>query len=439
MNSKKIAALSMAAAMSLSFAACADNTVADNTVADNSAADSTAITEGIEDPVPAGETTVSLTPEEQTHRDMVERSFVQYGNTYRLNQKFTKALNGEKVTVAYLGGSITEGIGGTSDTCYAKLSFDALAERWGAEENMEYVNAGVSGTPSILGNLRVQKDVLDYNADIVFIEFAVNDGMETLYKESYESLVRTVLSQENEPAVILLFTVTKTGHTCQEHMKQIGEQYQLPMISVPDAIQPEIEAGRMTWADYSDDEAHPNAEGHKLVAEFISHYFDKLDARSFVDPSYEMPIVPKFGNPYENAFLAEADYDNSNENLQIGDTGSFSVEARRIADFEKGAWVYSGEGTEPLKMTVRGNSIFFVCKRNNSSTMGKFDVYINGEKAGSVDTNQSDGWGEPFAFQAIKWQTVRDMEVEIVPAEDSAGKIIEIFAIACTQNESLML
>ncbi len=432
MNSKKIAALSIAAATLFSFTSCAD------TAGDDSTADSTAIAYGIQDPVPANEEIISLATEEQAHLDMVNRSFVQYGNTYRLEQKLGKASEGEKVTVAYLGGSITEGIGGTPDTCYAKLSFDALAERLGAADNMEYVNAGVSGTPSILGNLRVKKDVLDYNADIVFIEFAVNDGMEKIYKESFESLVRTVLQQENEPAVILLFTVTKTGHTCQEHMKQIGEYYQLPMISVPDAINPEIEAGRMTWEDYSADEAHPNGEGHKLVAEFISNYFNMLDVRDFADTSYEIPIVPTFDNPYENAFLAEADYDNSNENLQIGDTGSFAVEERRIADFEKGAWVYSGEGTEPLKLKVNGNSLFLVCKRQNSSTMGKFDVYVDGTKMCTIDTNQSDGWGDPWAFQAVKKSRVREMEIEIVPTEDSAGKIIEIYAIACTQNNSIL-
>ncbi len=423
MNSKKIAALSAAAAIAFSLTACTQGDPADSS--QSGAAELSETAEA-----------VSLTSEEQTHLDMVNRSFVQYGNTYRLEQKLNKAREGEKLTVAYLGGSITEGVGGTPDTCYAKLSFDALAEKLGASDNMEYVNAGVSGTPSILGNLRVKKDVLDRDADIVFIEFAVNDGMEDIYKQSYESLVRTVLQQENEPAVILLFTVTKTGHTCQEHMKQIGEYYQLPMISVPDAINPEIEAGRMTWADYSNDEAHPNAEGHKLVAEFISHYFGMLDVRDFVDPVYEMPPVPKFGNPYENAFLAEIDYDNSNENLQIGDTGSFTLESRSIADFNKGAWVYSGSGTEPLKMTVKGNSLFFVCRRNNSDTMGKFEVYINGEKAGTIDTNQKDGWGDPWAFRAIKWQSVKDMEVELVPTEDSAGKTIEIYAIACTQNTS---
>lgn len=380
---------------------------------------------------------IQLSPEEQIHYDMVQRSFVQFGNTYRLEEKLAKAANGEKMTVAYIGGSITEGIGGDAENCYAKLSFNYIAENYGTGENVEYVNAGVSGTPSILGNLRVKKDVLDYNPDIVFVEFAVNDGMEQIYKESYESLVRTLLNSESKPAVMLLFTVTKTGHTCQEYMKQIGEHYELPMISVPDAINPEIEAGRMTWADYSNDEAHPNMEGHKLVAEFISNYFEQLKTRDAVDAGWEMNPLTKFGNPYENALLAEVDYDNSNENIQIGETGSFSVEPRSIADFGKGAWTYSGEGAEPLKMTVKGNSLFLVCRRNKISSMGKFEVYINGTKAATIDTNQADGWGDPWAFRVIKWQGVQDMEVEIVPTADGAGKTIEIYAVGCSQNSSL--
>ena len=420
---KKFAAVLLTAAICTMFPACGRND---------------AVPGSAEEPAEtsAETTATSLSPEEQIHRDMVERSLVSLGNTYRFDNKIAKAADGETVTVAYLGGSITEGIGAPDkESCYAKLSFDALSEVYGG--NFEYVNAGVSGTPSILGNLRVQKDVLDYSPDIVFLEFAVNDGMEQIYKESYESLIRTILKQDNEPAVILLFTVTKTGHTCQPHMSELGEYYQLPMISVPDAIQPEIDAGRMTWEDYSADDAHPNEEGHKLVAELIANYFFHVMIRDLADPLYQMPVLPKFGAPYESAFLAEADYDDSNENLQISGTGSFSLEARRIADFDKGAWVYSGEGTEPLKMHVRGNSLFFVCKRNNSATMGKFDVYIDGEKITTIDTNQSDGWGEPFAFQAIKWQNIHDMEVEVVPTEDSAGKTIEIFGIACSQNDSL--
>lgn len=431
MKIKKITAILTAAALGTVFAACSNSTDGgENTDSGNNSA------EVMETSNVEGTVQTEATPAKE-YSEMVQRSLLFPGNTYRLEKKLAQASSGEKTTVAYIGGSITEGIGGTPDTCYAKLSYNYIAEMCGGGDNMEYVNAGVSGTPSILGNLRLKKDVLDKNADIVFVEFAVNDGMEQLYKESYESLVRTILHQENEPAVILLFTVTKTGHTCQEHMSQIGEHYGLPMISVPDAIQPEIEAGNMTWADYSDDEAHPNAEGHKLVAEFIEYYFVAFKSRNAVDDPMEMPVLPKFGNPYENAFLAEADYDNSNPDLQIGETGSFSAEARRIADFKKGAWVYSGEGTEPMKLTVKGNSFFFICKRNNSDTMGKFDVYIDGTKATTIDTNQRDGWGEPYAFQVIKRSGVHEMNVEIVPTEDSAGKTIEIFGIAYSANEDL--
>ena len=436
--SKKIAAIIAAAAMGMLFVSCTKNQGGSQNSDQSSSQTDGAVVEASET-----EPVLTMVPptEEDIHHAMVDRSYVSHGNDYRIRNKLDKALNGEEITVAYIGGSITEGIGADSENCYAKLSYNYIAETYGTGDNVKYVNAGVSGTPSILGNLRVQKDVLDKGADIVFVEFAVNDGMETIYKESYESLLRTILQQENEPAVILLFTVTSTGHTCQPHMSELGEYYELPMISVPDAIQPEIEAGRMTWKDYSNDEAHPNMEGHKLVAEFISYWFEKRTFSSDVAPatSYTMPVLPKFGNPYENAFLAVGDYDNSNENIQIGDTGCFTLDDRRIADFTKGAWVYTGESREPLKMTVRGNSLFFVCKRNNSETMGSFEVWIDGEKVTTINTNQKDGWGDPYAFQAIKWQSVHDMEVEIVPTEDSVGKTIEIFGIACSQMDGLKL
>lgn len=416
MNIKKITAISCAIAMAAGMSACDKN------------GDTVTVTETA--------MAIQLSPEEKIHYDMVQRSFVQFGNTHRIEAKLAKAASGEETTVAYIGGSITEGIGGTPETCYAKLSYNYIAENFGTGDNVKYVNAGISGTPSILGNIRAERDVLDKNADIVFIEFAVNDGGDQLYKESFESLVRTILSSENEPAVILLFTVTEDGHTCQEHMKQIGEYYELPMISVPDAIQPEFEAGRMVWDDYSDDSSHPNESGHALVAEFISNWFEQLKARDAVEAEYKMKPIGKFGNAYDNAFMAEADYDNSNENLAIGETGSFNLESRSIAGFPNGAWVYSGEGSEPLKMNIKGNSFFLVCKRQNNSSMGKFEVYINGAKAATIDTNQKDGWGDPWAFQVIKWQSVKDMEVEIVPTADSAGKTIEIYAVACTQNSS---
>lgn len=66
--------------------------------------------------------------------------------------------------------------------------------------------------------------------------------------------------------------------------------------------------------------------------------------------------------------------------------------------------------------------------------MGSFDVNMNGTKLKTVNTNQSDGWGEAFSQQIIKFQTVKDMEIEIVPSENNGDKVIEILGFASCDN-----
>jgi hypothetical protein len=43
------------------------------------------------------------------YADMIARSLISSGNNYRTKQLLEKAANGEEVTIAYIGGSITEG------------------------------------------------------------------------------------------------------------------------------------------------------------------------------------------------------------------------------------------------------------------------------------------------------------------------------------------
>ena len=65
---------------------------------------------------------------------------------------------------------------------------------------VNYVNAGLSGTPSVLGVVRAERDLFgEKQPDIIFIEFAVNDGGDQQYKDCYESLVKKCLDKENAP------------------------------------------------------------------------------------------------------------------------------------------------------------------------------------------------------------------------------------------------
>ena len=68
------------------------------------------------------------------------------------------------------------------------------------------------------------------------MEFAVNDADDETRGISYESLVLKILSAENKPAVILLFSVFKSDWNLQDRLAPIGRHYDLPMVSIKDAV-----------------------------------------------------------------------------------------------------------------------------------------------------------------------------------------------------------
>lgn len=371
--------------------------------------------------------------EEEYYEAMVERSLTSIGNTSRINAKIEQAKSGKKTVIAYIGGSITEGYAGGPDGCYAKLSYNYFAETYGTGDNVEYVNAGVSGTASTVGNLRVTRDVLSYEPDIVFIEFAVNDGQDRFMKDSYESLVKTLLTQENEPAVVLLFNRTVDGHSAQKHMKMIGTHYSLPMISVVDAITPELNSGRMKWEDYSVDAAHPSADGHKLISKFIEHMY--RTAESTPSEPYELPEKAIFSTKYTNAVMTT--FAVSNDEITITDKGCFAEIPNAGHSFE-GYWEYNPKNTEssePMKLTARGNAFFLIFRSNNTDNMASVDVYVNGELVNTINSKEEYGWGGPAAAVVVEYDNVQDMTVEIRPSADETGKkTFTIFGLAISQN-----
>jgi lysophospholipase L1-like esterase len=319
------------------------------------------------------------------------------------------ANGGEELTVAFIGGSITEGVGATADTCYAKLTYDWLVDYY-EETTFHYINAGISGTPSILGAAREERDIPE--ADIVFIEFAVNDGQDTLHKQAYESLVRHYLALPNQPAVFLLFTVLKNGSSAQDHMKQIGEYYNLPMISLKDGLTPFFDSGRLTWEDYSDDESHPNTWGHNMVAQIIGRKIDTMVAGDAgIADVIALPSEPLFGDEYENMHFRDRLNTDGLTNLNAG---SFAEKDGRAPTFPNG-WEYR-EGDEPFSFDFTGDALMLVSYTNNNSDYGAVDVYVDGEFSMTVNSHLSNGWGNPYALPGFVG-AYGEHHVEIRPQE----------------------
>ena len=160
--------------------------------------------------------------------------------------------------------------------------------------------------------------------------------------------MRTLLTQEKDIAVVLLFTVLDSGYTCQEHMSKIGANYDLPMISVHDSVYEEIEAGRMTWQDYSNDQSHPNAYGHKCITDFVDNYYQKV-----------LPVVAEnVGEVMANCPKIKHAVDLSDENFFAGIYEKYSAasEYAPLSDYEvdpdKCAVIIFTSGTTGVKKGV---------------------------------------------------------------------------------------
>lgn len=347
-------------------------------------------------------------------REMVEKSLVAVGNTQRLHRVMEKAKSGEEVTIAYLGGSITEGASAQPQRthCYAALSAKEFAETYMPDpKKLHYVNAGISGTPSLLGVTRLQKDVLSRNPDIVFVEFAVNDSSDNIHRMAYESLVINLLKAECQPAVILIFTVGDNGYSQEAHMKQIGRHYELGMISVRGAINTPLLRKQITWADYGADSVHPNNRGHRLIADMIAYYYQQAESKP--SEEYVMPEKTKYGNFFEGL-----------ENILPGhpfivSEGGFPYRVANCYSYLKG-WVFNQYGMDksPLVMRVDARRMTIVFKQENSSFCGDAEVWVDGVKKLTLQGNSEKGWGNPVTQFLHLGEGVHDVEIRMAEGHE---------------------
>lgn len=332
-----------------------------------------------------------------------------------------KAAKGEKVTIAVIGGSITQGTvkTGTKDSevtnksPYATIFFNWWKETF-PNTTFEFINAGIGATDSYLGVHRVQNDVLAKNPDLVLVEFTVNDAGTDFYKKSYDNLVRRILKADCQPAVMLLFMSQTNGYDAQEQHVEIGKQYNLPMISYKNVIEYMIANNIYTKEDLSGDTTHPSALGHAITGELIWKYLNAVykDAESYKEPA---------------AFNKKAVTEESYINSQILDSANVIPDS--LGTFEKSSvfstypnnWTCKkGNGEITFKITCKNLGIMFY--RQTDGNGGQFDVYVDGEKVSTLDANFKDGWGN-YAQTTECYTSDKAAEhiITIKKAADSTG------------------
>lgn len=297
------------------------------------------------------------------------------GDLSRLAQVLRKAQDGEEITIGFLGGSITEGRGAANiQDCYVSQVYRWWYETF-PQATINVINAGIGGTSSYLGVHRVGDELLAHGPDLVFVEFAVNDTPEELYTNSYENLIRMILTAESNPALVLLFATNEAGDSCEEIEAELGRYYNLPMISYGKAVLPEVEAGSFSWYEIAEDIVHPNNRGHSIFAGLITNYLEELCSR--LDrirvnedhlQKYELP-EPLTPQRFQNAHIENAATLTPSAELGYG-----------VYDFNyhfMDNW-YALEEDSYLSFEVEACNIGILYQRTEEGTFGQYDVYIDG-------------------------------------------------------------
>lgn len=398
------------------------------------------LNDGYEAPENIEEQDVDLTS--ASYQKMIQNSLIQCGNINRLGKAIARAKRGEDITVAYIGGSITQGAGATpiNTECYAYKSFCLFRDMTGAKENLHFVKAGVGGTPSELGMIRFDRDVRhgEQDPDVVIVEFAVNDEGDETKGDCYESLVRKILKLKSKPAVILLFSVFADDYNLQKRLMPVGYQYDLPMVSVKNAVTPQFydkDKRVVTKNQFFYDMFHPSNLGHTIMADCLGNLFKKVDEAEFenvVDETEQLLLKgPAIGNTFDDVKLLDKKntYDNANiscgaftETDDVLQSVEMNLDLTVTPEFPYN-WMYDGRNgkREAFEMNITCKSLVMVFKDSGETDAAKAEVYVDGKWVRTADPFEN-GWLHCNPILIHKGKETKEHNVRIQVSEGDEEK-----------------
>jgi lysophospholipase L1-like esterase len=201
---------------------------------------------------------------------------------------------GGEVRVAFLGGSITAQEGWRVQTLQRLRAAYPQA-------TIKEINAAIGGTGSDLGVMRYQRDVLRHKPDLVFVEFAVNDGLATPERiwQQLEGIIRQTWGANPSTDICYVYTLYALAGGYEKPLRRglnpwqasaddmLAAYYGIPSINVALRTVQLAEAGKLLYVPkkgrngqprplppgvilWSEDMVHPLPAGHEVYAGLIA-------------------------------------------------------------------------------------------------------------------------------------------------------------------------
>ena len=228
-----------------------------------------------------------------------------------------RARKGEPLSVVFFGGSLTWGANASEPqtTSYRGLMAQYLQAKY-PKAPFTFHDAAIGGTGSALGLFRLQRDVLAYKPDLVFLDFTANDD---LFSEdlptlgSYETLMREMVGQGIPVVQVFMgfrfnfgsdYDLAKLPRY-REHQR-LAQAYHTGVGDVFPYVQKNITAGAADLQKlWPFDGAHPDDAGYRLFFEAVRDGFDRavLEKRVCIVP--KEPVFASVYRLWKRVRLAE--------------------------------------------------------------------------------------------------------------------------------------
>ena len=243
-----------------------------------------------------------------------------YGENFEsgaLQNTYYRLMVDKKLNVAYLGGSVTSGVGLSAADLNTK-SWRGLTTSWLRNTfpfaTVTETTASIGGTGSVFGAYRAMDDLkLTYDEkkpDLLFVEFAINDKYDShASAEEYvpevrsymESIVRTVRKYSTYCDIIFCFVTDKdmlaTEYPTLNAHKAVASAYGIPTISLGARLVEEEGLTKDNWdssgffdswkqADGSMyyDIVHPSEKGYAKYGSYVIEYLRGELVEKSLDP-----------------------------------------------------------------------------------------------------------------------------------------------------------
>jgi len=260
---------------------------------------------------------------------------------------FLAKLNGGKpVTVAYLGGSITEMSG------WRNMTTDWFRKA-NPKTSVTEVHAAIGGTGSSLGVFRVGHDALDKNPDLLFVEFATNDSGvpdEAIWR-NFDGIVQQTWARNPKTDIVFAYTITVRMmkdygegrmNAAARAMEKLADHYGIPSICFGPRVVAGVKAGKLVMSMgelasavpaetpdrdraiddelkkkgqtlFAKDGVHPAKPGHELYLKSVVAAFRAMRS---IPPADHAKFV---GKPFFDGTLAAAKMVPVDSSMMLGD------------------------------------------------------------------------------------------------------------------------